>query len=226
MEGSRIVTGTLAMLSTGTDLDGVASHVKNLLYTVEVSAGMKRTQNAIRFTLYHQIKEAPLLSVLFADLSLFNGMPPNMDETASFAIRSGFTDSLAVLKKMTCLSYDYGRYELEKEVQTKLEDNRSIDISRDYQTLLAESVHEPSKQSHGDEPIAAASNSAAMFGVQPSKEKDKALMNLAKLKEAMINKSLRNNEMLHRKHLILDKGEKTVIVTVVKEENPLYKEGG
>ena len=38
MEGSRIVAGCLPMVSPSIDLDSVASHDKNLIYTCEISA--------------------------------------------------------------------------------------------------------------------------------------------------------------------------------------------
>jgi len=49
-----------------------------------------------------------------------------------FAIRSGFTDSLAIVQKMSCLNYDYQRYELNQEVKMKLTDSKSVDLMRDF----------------------------------------------------------------------------------------------
>jgi|TARA_B110000285_G_C15048121_1_gene575464 hypothetical protein len=51
MEGSRMATGCL---SYGTVDDGLASHAKNLIYTVEVSSARSRKERAIRFSLYNQ----------------------------------------------------------------------------------------------------------------------------------------------------------------------------
>ena len=52
-EGSRIYSGCLAMLSNTTDLDGVPSHQKNLIFTIEMAQAMKVSQRAVRFTMYN-----------------------------------------------------------------------------------------------------------------------------------------------------------------------------
>ena len=45
-----MVTGCL---SFGTVDDGLASHVKNIIYTVEVSSAKSSKEKAIRFSLYN-----------------------------------------------------------------------------------------------------------------------------------------------------------------------------
>jgi len=52
MEGSRIVTGCL---SFGSVDDGLASHIKNIIYTVEISCALNKKEKVIRFTLYNQV---------------------------------------------------------------------------------------------------------------------------------------------------------------------------
>ena len=55
-----------------------------------------------------------------------------------------------------------------------------------------------------------------------SKDEDTAFVSLAKLKERMINRSLKNNTLLFRKVLRLDEGSKTVMISVLREDNPMW----
>jgi hypothetical protein len=54
----------------------------------------------------------------------------------SFAIRSGFTDSLSIVRKMSILNYDYLKYEMREDLKLKLEESKAIDISKDFVDLL------------------------------------------------------------------------------------------
>ena len=47
---------------------------------------------------------------------------------------------------------------------------------------------------------------------------------MAKLKERMINRSLKNNTLLFRKVLRLDEGRKTVMISALREDNPMWEE--
>tara|TARA_B110000285_G_C15048121_1_gene575466 strand:+ start:483 stop:896 length:414 start_codon:yes stop_codon:yes gene_type:complete len=57
-----------------------------------------------------------------------------------------------------------------------------------------------------------------------SKDEDTAFVSLAKLKERMINRSLKNNTLLFRKVLRLDEGRKSVMISVLREDNPMWQE--
>ena len=106
------------------------------------------------------------------------------------------------------MSYDYSRFEIEQEVRLKLEDNRSVDISRDYVDLLSESKSETKLSAVNDDPIAATNRSSNVLNMQTNanKERDKALIGLAKLKQSMMDNSIKNNTMLFRKCIVMDKG--------------------
>lgn len=226
MEGSRIVSGCMAMLGAKADLDGVASHEKNLIYTVEVVCATERHEKAVRFTLYHQGEECPLLGVVFADRSVFESerdLVPS--DTVAFAIKSGFTDSLPAVRKMSCLNYDYGRHELETEVREKLAMTKSVDIHKDYLEILkADQKKAPPAKTDGDNDQLFSGGSRLQQ--RPHGElghaEDKTFITLAKLKESMINKSLKNNVMLFRKVMLLDGRKRSAIITVLREDNPFY----
>jgi hypothetical protein len=116
-------------MSSGTDLDGLPSHEKNLIYTIEVACAIERKEKAVRVSIFNQLDKSPLISVLFIDKSVFTSdRELLMQEMTSFGIRSGFTDSLAVISKMACLNFDFGKHEMDVEFRIKLEDNRSVDI--------------------------------------------------------------------------------------------------
>ena len=74
---------------------------------------------------------------MFADRSLFESERAlSLGDQVAFAIKSGFTDSLPAVRKMSCLNYDYGRHELETEVREKLAMTKSVDIHKDYLDIL------------------------------------------------------------------------------------------
>lgn len=125
MEGSRVVSGCI---SPGLD-GGTRKNI--LLYTVEIACALKRKERAIRVSIFDQVVESPLISIAFIDKAIYEDrmeMRPDIE----FAIRSGFTDSLAIVQKMSCLNYDYQRYELNQEVKMKLADSKSVDLMRDF----------------------------------------------------------------------------------------------
>lgn len=103
MEGSRVVSGCIQP-----NLDG-GSRKNVLLYTVEIACALKHRERAIRFSLFDQVIESPLVSVVFIDKAIFDDRIDRMEmkPDTAFAIKSGFTDSLAIVQKMTCLNYDY-----------------------------------------------------------------------------------------------------------------------
>ena len=59
---------------------------------------------------------------------------------------------------------------------------------------------------------------------QKSKDEESAFMSLAKLKERIINRSLKNNTLLYRKVMKLDKGKKNVMISALREDNQMYEE--
>lgn len=116
-EGSRIVSGCFASgLHEG--VMTVSSHLKNMFYTVEVACATQDTEKAVRFTIFDQAKEATILSMTFLDSSLLERERElHLREEVKFAVRSGFTDSVAIVQKMSCLNYDYKRLELNQQIK-------------------------------------------------------------------------------------------------------------
>ena len=55
-----------------------------------------------------------------------------------------------------------------------------------------------------------------------SKDDDTAFVSLQKLKERIINKSVKNSTLLYRKVMRLDKGKKSVIISATREDNPMF----
>ena len=128
MEGSRVASGCM---SYGLDDDGQSSHTRNLIYTVEVSCALKRHEKAVRLSMFNQVTKCSIVNVVFIDRSVFEKELEMRDEV-KFALRSGFTDSLAIVQKMGCLNYDYQKYELNQEIKLKMDDGKSIDLMRDF----------------------------------------------------------------------------------------------
>ena len=76
-------------LSFGTVDDGLASHSKNLIYTVEVSSAKSRKERAIRFSLFNQAAQRSILNVIFIDSTLYEVSGQIRAET-EFALLAGF----------------------------------------------------------------------------------------------------------------------------------------
>jgi hypothetical protein len=83
---------------------------------------------------------------VFADKRLVGPSGTITDDLSKFAINSGFNDSLAVIRKIGCLNFDHGRVELAREIMLKLQDNRPIDLARDYKKILEEPAKEEAKR--------------------------------------------------------------------------------
>lgn len=216
MEGSRVVSGCI-----WPDLDGLSQasergnqeHRKDvLIYTVEIACALKRQERAIRFSIFDQAIESPLVNVVFIDKAIFDDRIDRMEmkPATEFAIKSGFTDSLAIIQKMTCLNYDYQRYELTQEVKMKLEDSKSVDLMRDF-------------KDSGPSQAAEASRDSSTLK-RANKDEDSAFVSLAKLKERLLQRSMKNNVLLYRKVMRLDKGKKSVTISALREENQLRSE--
>lgn len=127
MEGSRIVSGAI---SYDFGQEDNRSMDKNLIYTIEVSCALEREQRAIRVSLYDQSKKKTIVNVVFMDEFLYGrqGMTPEVN----FALRSGFTDSMAILQKISCLNPDFHKLEQQEEIRSKMEDKRSVDLYSDF----------------------------------------------------------------------------------------------
>ena len=69
MEGSRIVCGSMQI---GDDKDGLGTHKKNLLYTIEICCGLNKREKAVRFTLFNQVEQRAILNVVLADSAMFD----------------------------------------------------------------------------------------------------------------------------------------------------------
>ena len=203
-----MVTGCL---SFGAVDDGLASHVKNIIYTVEVSCALNKREKVIRFTLYNQAAQRSILNVVFIDSALYDNNNIMRGET-EYALLAGFQHSMAILQQMSCLNYDYSCFELAEEVKLKLKNSKGVDLMRDFR--------DATNSQDIDESVA---NSKSVLNKR-SKDEDTAFVSLAKLKERMMNKSLKNNTLLYRKVLRLDQGKKTVMISALREENPMYQD--
>jgi len=56
----------------GSENDGLGTHQKNLLYTVEICCGLNKREKAIRFTLFNQVEKRAILNVVLADSTMFD----------------------------------------------------------------------------------------------------------------------------------------------------------
>ena len=72
----------------------------------------------------------------FLERDIFDNNELELRDDQSFAIRSGFTDSLSIVRKMSILNYDYLKYEMREDLRLKLEESKAIDISKDFVDLL------------------------------------------------------------------------------------------
>jgi hypothetical protein len=80
--------------------------------------------------------EKTILNVAFLERDIFDNSELELRDDQSFAIRSGFTDSLSIVRKMSILNYDYLKYEMREDLKLKLEESKAIDISKDFVDLL------------------------------------------------------------------------------------------
>jgi len=56
-----------------------------------------------------------------------------------------------------------------------------------------------------------------------TKDEEVAFENLADMKQKLLEKSLRSTTLLHRKMMRLDRGRKTVVISALRELNPLLE---
>ena len=131
-EGSRVVSGCFASGLHHGDTT-ISSHLKNMIYTFEVASATSRKEKAIRFTIFDQAKEAPLLSVVFADNSLY-AQPAAlyMKEEMIKSLKTHTDDTLPLLKQMRCLSYDYRRGVLAWRFKEGRSSGGVGDLSREF----------------------------------------------------------------------------------------------
>ena len=216
MEGSRVASGCMSYeLDEGNS--NPSSHLKNLIYSVEISCALKRQEKAVRLSIYNQATKCSIVNVVFIDKSLFfNNL--EMKDDVKFALKSGFSDSMAIVQKMTYLNYDYQKYELNEEIKLKMDDGKSVDLMRDFKDSenLAQKKPNIIGGSSRDE--------GRRSKTQKSKDEDTVFMSLAKLKENILNRSLRNNTLLYRKVMKLDKGKKNIMISALREDNQMYVE--
>jgi len=55
-----------------------------------------------------------------------------MREEVKFALNSGFTDSVAVVSKISYLNYDYKSFEIQQEFLIKSEKSKAVDLMKDF----------------------------------------------------------------------------------------------
>lgn len=90
----------------------------------------------------------------------------------------------------------------------KLKDSKSVDLMRDF-------------KDQGQSQDAGASRDSSKLK-RASKDEDSAFVSLAKLKERLLQRSMKNNLLLYRKVMRLDKGRKNVTISALREENHLF----
>ena len=83
MEGSKIVSGCIQ--SNSEINDGLSSHKKNFIYTIEVACATNRVEKAIRVSLFNQTDNFSIVEVLFADRTIFE-MGIEVKEELKFAL--------------------------------------------------------------------------------------------------------------------------------------------
>ena len=115
---------------------------------------------------------------------------------------------------MSCLSYEFSSYELAEEVKLKLANSKGVDLMREFR--------DQNQNKEAEESPTVPSKKGPL--TQKSKDEDAAFVSLAKLKERMINRSLKTNTLLYRKVLRLDQGKRTVMISALREENPMFED--
>lgn len=71
------------------------------------------------------------MNVVFIDKSVFV-RDLEMKDDVRFAMKSGYSDSMAIIQKMTYLNYDFQKFELNQEIKMKMDDGKSVDLMRDF----------------------------------------------------------------------------------------------
>ena len=117
-----------------------------------------------------------------------------------YSLKAGFQHSLAIVKQMSSLSYDYQQYEINEEVKMKLENSKEVDLMRDFK----DPVQQKGSLS------------------KTSRDNDSAFVSLEKLKERIISRSIKDTTLLYRKVYRLEKGKKNVIISALREDNPMF----
>ena len=97
----------------------------------------------------------------------------------SFALRSGFIDSMAILQKISCLSSDYHKLQQLEEIRSKTEDSRSADI---YGDTNVEGTATGARDLQKDRKVPRRPD-------QPPSREESTFMSISKLKERLINKA-------------------------------------
>jgi hypothetical protein len=138
-----------------------------------------------------------------------------MRADTQFALLAGFQHSMAILQQMSCLNYDFSRFELAEEVKLKLANSKSVDLMREFRDA-------PANQDQEETPANKNADKNTLNKGR-SKDEDTAFVSLAKLKERMINRSLKNNTLLFRKVIRLEHGKKTVMISALREDNPMWE---
>jgi len=145
MEGSRVVSGCLASGLHAGD-SSVNSHLKNLLYTVEIACATQVKQTALRFSLFDQSVERQILNVVFIDQSIFERpLSTSMADDVKLNLYSGFKDSQAIVQKMSCFNYDFAQLELTQDIQDARDQSSRSQVTHASTTNQNESTTKVSK---------------------------------------------------------------------------------
>ena len=132
-----------------------------------------------------------MISVVFADYTLFE---KRNEADTKFAIKSGFADSMAILQKMSCLNYDFKRFEINQEIKHKELTSKLGNLMRDFRSKLKPATADDDNE----------------FGI------------ISNIKDTLIKRSLKSATLLHRKVIRLEGGRKTIMLSAIREENITY----
>jgi hypothetical protein len=90
-----------------------------------------------------------------------------------------------------------------------MDDGKSFDLMRDFKDSENQKKNNSSSREEG----------GRFSKTLKSKDEDTAFMSLAKLKENILDKSLKNNTLLYRKVMKMDKGKKNIMISALREDN-------
>lgn len=92
------------------------------------------------------MEQRSILNVVIADSTMFDrGNCQRTDQ--EYSLKAGFQHSLAIIKQMSSLSYDYQKYEINEEVKMNIENSKDVDLMRDFKEPTQEQKGSLSKMS-------------------------------------------------------------------------------
>jgi hypothetical protein len=74
---------------------------------------------------------------MFLDKTVFDQHSVETSQHARFSLNSGYKDSMGIIQKMTSISYDYSKYELNQEMKIRMADAKSFDLMKEFKDSAA-----------------------------------------------------------------------------------------